>query len=131
MWIFVECGIVALTIFTVIAYGFKNSRTRLIPSSLRHTWLAGLGCITATYVYFVVPYIYLGDPSLATVSFIFTTSFLALFGRRSYEWTRNDLRIHKLERRGLFKHSENCVMVGGSRETFLEKELGLQKKQSS
>lgn len=126
LWAFIGCGIVAITILMVTAYGFKNTGTRLVPRSLKHTWLAGLGCVTATYVNFAVPYIFLGDPYLTAASFIFTTSFLILFGRRFFEWMRNDLRIHKFEGRGLFEHSEDCVMVGGRRDTFLEKELDVQ-----
>ncbi|MEM1514953.1 MAG: hypothetical protein QXH24_02755 [Candidatus Bathyarchaeia archaeon] len=48
---------------------------------------------------------------------------LVVFRKKGIELMINDLRLHRRDRRGLFKHSEDCYMVGGKTATFIKKIL--------
>lgn len=119
--VFLTSWIVSLALIAITAYAFKNPSTRLIPEPLRHTWVAGVSSIIAFYIGLVLPYVVLREYFLLLASLIFVNLLLATVGKTFYFWVIEDLRIHKIEGRGLFMHSEECYMAKGNKHTFTDK----------
>ncbi len=119
--VFLASWIVSIALIAITHYAFENPSTRLIPEPLRHTWVAGVSSIIAFYIGLVLPYAVLGEYLLLLGSLIFVNLFLATVGKTFYFWVTEDLRIHKMEGRGLFRHSEECYMAEGNKRTFTDK----------
>ena len=86
-----------------------------LPSGLRHTWVQGLAFVLVRAL-FVFPAFLTGQWFLGLVGFIVLGQVWGGWGLLC-----EDLRHHRDDGRGLFKHEEDCLMVGGHRDTFLEK----------
>jgi hypothetical protein len=119
--VFLSSWIVSIALIAITTYVFENPSTRLIPEPLRHTWVAGVSSISAFYIGLVLPYVVLGEYLLLLGSLIFVNLFLATVGKTFYFYIIEDLRIHKKEDRGLFRHSEECYMANGNKRTFADK----------
>lgn len=111
------CWTIGFLILKLNKYTFKHPTTRLVPSSLRHTWFAGLSIIIATFI-FCLPGFFAGFWTVSTVVFAFL---LVKFRSRGVQLFVDDLKSHRRDKRGLFQHSRDCYMVGGETATFMKK----------
>jgi len=98
---------------------FKHPTTRFVPSSLRHTWFAGLSITIATFI-FCLPGFLTGFWPITTLVLVLL---LALFRKKGLKLLIDDLRLHRKDKRGLFQHSKDCYMMGGKTATFMKKIL--------
>jgi len=57
-------------------------------------------------------------PLIASIVFLFL---LIVWRKRGPYLMINDLRLHWMDGRGLFEHSEDCYMNGGGTATFFKK----------
>ena len=99
-------------------YAFRHPTTRLVPLPLRHTWFAGLSIITAVFV-FCLPILLTRFWLIGALTF---AVLLFLRRKRSIQLLIDDLKLHRMDKRGLFRHSEDCyMMLGGKTATFVKK----------
>lgn len=99
---------------------FRQGKLIRLPPPLRHTWVMGLAFLLVA-AFFVLPALLDGRWLLGI------TSFIALgWAWRGWSLLFEDLRHHWREGRGLFGHEQDCKMVGGNRDTFLDKRRGSQ-----
>lgn len=98
-------------------YTFKHPKTKVIPKVLRHTWFAGLThiicCSLICLPMFFTKLIFFAPFLLGILLYAFRDSGIKLF--------IDDLKIHKLEGRGIFQHSNDCYMCDGEAASFLIK----------
>lgn len=108
---------IALFFFLFNRNGFKNPTTWLIPVALRHTWVSGL-CALVILLLISLPVAIGGFPLVSLLIFL---SLFIIFRRKSIFLMIDDLRLHRMDGRGIFEHSEDCYMVGGGTATFFKK----------
>jgi hypothetical protein len=80
------------------------------PAQLLHRWSLGLIGLTALYIFFVAPFLLLGQYVVAAASFFVTTIIITLSARDVVDWIVDDIREHRAEKRSFFLHSDNCVV---------------------
>lgn len=111
------CWIIALVGVLFNRYAFKNPCTSLIPHQIRHTWFAGLSIIIVIFL-FCLPGWLFGYFFITTIIFIIS---LIVWKKKGLDLMVQDIKLHRMDGRSLFQHSENCYMVGGNTATFVKK----------
>jgi hypothetical protein len=81
------------------------------PSQLLHRWSLGAFGLLALYVFFVLPFILLGQVIVAVVAFLLTTFIILFFARDVLDWIISDIREHRAQKRKWFEHSDDCVVT--------------------
>ncbi|MEM2297684.1 MAG: hypothetical protein QXW86_09690 [Saccharolobus sp.] len=121
------CWLIALIGIFLNRYAFKNPCTSLIPHQIRHTWFAGLSIIIVIFL-FCLPGWLLGYFIITTSIFVVL---LIVCKKKGLDLMIQDIKLHKMDGRSLFQHSEDCYMVGGRTATFVRKRKEKIKKQLS
>lgn len=118
------CWIIALVGILLNRYAFKNPCTNLIPHQIRHTWFAGLSIIIVIFL-FCLPGWLFGYFFITTIIFVIS---LIVWKKKGLDLMIQDIKLHRMDGRNLFQHSEDCYMVGGNTATFLKKRKEMMKK---
>jgi hypothetical protein len=115
--VFAVCWSLGIFFWIFNRNGFKNPMTRFIPRPMRHTWISGL-CMIVIIALICLPGWVSGFPVISTMVFLVL---LYIFRRRGPCLLLDDLKLHRMDGRDLFEHSEDCYMDGGGTATFFKK----------
>jgi hypothetical protein len=80
------------------------------PVALLHRWSLGSIGLGALFLFFVGPFLLMGEWTVAAAGFAVAAIAVGTCGRDVIAWIVDDLREHRAESRGLFEHSEHCVV---------------------
>ena len=90
-------------------YLWRYPRTRLVPGGLKHRWSFGMLTVLMLAVFFVLPFVLVGEYRVAVVASVLTVAVLPTAARQLVREIVDDLREHRRDRRGLFEHAHGCV----------------------
>lgn len=99
------------------SYTFRHPKTRIVPKAVRHAWFAGIAHITSCAL-LCLPMFF---TNLSFLTPFLLVILLYVFRDRGMTLAIDDLKIHKLEGRGLFQHSKGCYMDDGETASFVIK----------
>jgi hypothetical protein len=80
-----------------------------LPVALLHRWSVGCVGLAALFVFFVGPFLLLGEWAVAAAGLLVATVIVALTCRDVIRWIVEDLRAHRADGRGPFEHSRECA----------------------
>ena len=84
--------------------------SRWVPEALLHRWVLGSFAILSLVLLFSLPFFLIGEPRVGLAGLGVVALLLATVGRDVVRWVLEDLADHVRERRGLFRHGDDCVV---------------------